>query len=203
MATPTRRRAILDAATAAFLERGYAGATVEDIVGAASASKQTLYGYFGTKEGLFHAVVEDVIGAAESGTDDLLDAVRETTDIERDLRTLARRHLRDVLQPQLMQLRRLVIAEADRFPSLAATWFRRGPEQGFEAFADVFTHLDDRGVLRIDEPRLAAEHFNWLVLSIPLHRALYLPSSTDLPADVDQVADEAVRIFLAAHLPTG
>lgn len=203
VAEQTRRRAILDAATTVFLERGYAGATLDDVAATASASKQTLYRYFGDKEGLFRAVIEDSIGGAESGTNEFLVAVRDTTDVEHDLRVLARQHLRDVLQPHLMQLRRLVIAEADRFPTLARMWFERGPERAYDTFEDVFAHLADRRVLHIDRPRLAAKHFNWLVLSIPLHRALYLPSSADLLQDVDEIADDAVRIFLAAHRSDG
>jgi AcrR family transcriptional regulator len=54
----TRRR-ILDAATAEFAEHGIAGARVERITAAAQTNKAQLYGYFGSKDGLFDAVVAD------------------------------------------------------------------------------------------------------------------------------------------------
>jgi AcrR family transcriptional regulator len=56
--TATSRR-ILDAAAEEFAERGIAGARVDRIVAAAQTNKAQLYGYFGSKEGLFDAVVAD------------------------------------------------------------------------------------------------------------------------------------------------
>jgi len=197
-----RRRAILDAATELFLAEGYAGTSMDDVVAAARASKQTLYRNFGDKEGLFRAVIEAHIADAESGTDDVIRELADTTDLAGDLRRFARQHLRDVLQPHLLQIRRLVIAEADRFPALARTWYERGPERAHDTFEALFTHLADRGLLRLEHPRLAAQHFNWLILSIPLHRSLYLPSSRPSRRELDEIADEAVRVFLAAYATT-
>ncbi|MBN6035981.1 TetR family transcriptional regulator [Amycolatopsis sp. 195334CR] len=51
----TRQR-ILDAATREFAEHGIAGARVERIVAAARTNKAQLYGYFGSKDGLFDAI---------------------------------------------------------------------------------------------------------------------------------------------------
>jgi len=194
-----RRSAILDAATSVFVERGFAGTTMDDVAAAARASKQTLYQRFGDKVGLFEAVIESNIADAEVGTDPHLEMLRGTDDIEGDLRLFARRHLRDVLQPHLLRIRRLVIAEAERFPSLAATWFERGPERAHDTLADLFAHLTERGILDVDRPRVAAEHFNWLILSIPLHRSLYQPNVRATDDEIDATADEAVRIFLAAY----
>ncbi len=198
----SRSSAILDAATRLFLEQGYAGTSMDDVVSAARASKQTLYRNFGDKEGLFRAVIEANIADAEAGTNGVLEELAGTTDLAGDLRAFARQHLRDVLQPHLMQIRRLVIAEADRFPGLARTWYERGPERAHDAFEALFTGLAARGLLRVERPRLAAEHFNWLILSIPLQRALYLPASAELDLNLDDIADEGVRVFLAAYSPT-
>ncbi|PZG10077.1 TetR family transcriptional regulator [Nonomuraea aridisoli] len=51
----TRRR-ILEVATREFAEHGIAGARIERIVAAARTNKAQLYGYFGSKEGLFDAI---------------------------------------------------------------------------------------------------------------------------------------------------
>jgi len=51
----TRRR-IIDVATREFAEHGIAGARVERIVAEARTNKAQLYGYFGSKEGLFDAI---------------------------------------------------------------------------------------------------------------------------------------------------
>lgn len=53
------RRRLLDAATAEFAEHGLAGARVDRIAAAAGVNKAQLYGWFGSKDGLFDAVFND------------------------------------------------------------------------------------------------------------------------------------------------
>ena len=50
---------ILDAAAAEFADRGIAGARIDRIIAAARTNKAQLYGYFGSKDGLFDAVIAD------------------------------------------------------------------------------------------------------------------------------------------------
>jgi AcrR family transcriptional regulator len=58
--TATSRR-ILDAATEEFAARGIAGARIDRIISAARTNKAQLYGYFGSKDGLFDAVIADCV----------------------------------------------------------------------------------------------------------------------------------------------
>ncbi|HWN60939.1 MAG TPA: TetR/AcrR family transcriptional regulator C-terminal domain-containing protein, partial [Streptosporangiaceae bacterium] len=53
---------------------------------------------------------------------------------------------------------------------------------------------------RLQDPRLAAEQFNWLVMSAPLNRVM-LCGDAELPAqaDLDRYADAGTRTFLAAY----
>ena len=53
----TRSR-LIDAAYAEFVERGLAGARVDRIAAAATANKQAIYAYFGSKDALFDAVLD-------------------------------------------------------------------------------------------------------------------------------------------------
>jgi hypothetical protein len=104
------------------------------------------------------------------------------------------------MQPRVLQLRRLVIGEAGRFPELGRIFYEEGPGRTIAALAAAFDRLASKGVLQLDDPLLAAEHFNWLIMSIPLNRAMLLghdePRS---PADLDRYADTGVRAFLAAY----
>jgi AcrR family transcriptional regulator len=59
--TATSQR-ILDAAAGEFAERGIAGARVDRITTASRTNKAQLYGYFGSKDGLFDAVIADRVG---------------------------------------------------------------------------------------------------------------------------------------------
>lgn len=52
------RAALLSQATAAFAERGFAGARIDEIAERASVNKRMIYAYFGDKDGLYRAVLE-------------------------------------------------------------------------------------------------------------------------------------------------
>jgi hypothetical protein len=141
------------------------------------------------------------MGEADASVGALADAVPASQDLQADLRAFARAYLRAVMQPDLIRLRRVVIGEAERFPELAAAWYASGPLRAYARFAQWFEALDQRGLLRIDDSRLAAQHFNWLILSIPLNEAMARPVG-DSPAsddDLRRYADEGVRVFLAAY----
>ncbi len=52
----------------------------------------------------------------------------------------------------------------------------------------------------MEDPLLAAQHFNWLILSVPLNKAMFHGSGADFtPGELERYADEGVRVFLAAY----
>ncbi|MBN1529893.1 MAG: TetR/AcrR family transcriptional regulator [Thermoleophilaceae bacterium] len=79
-----RERQLVDLAEQLFAERGYAGASMDELCRRAGVTKPVVYELFGSKEGLFHACVEGsaaalaeaITGAvrAEEGPDDKLRA---------------------------------------------------------------------------------------------------------------------------------
>jgi AcrR family transcriptional regulator len=195
-----KRRAILEAGTTLFLRNGYRGTSMDEIAALAGVSKQTVYKHFADKESLFSEIVTTTVEeVAEPIHDEVLE-LQDSGDVEADLRDLARQLLGQVMQPRILQLRRLVIGEAARFPELGRTFYEQGAGRTIAALATVFERLADRGVLQPGDPLLAAAHFNWLVMSIPLNRAMLL--GEDAPpdsAELNQYADAGVRAFLAAY----
>jgi len=196
-----KRRAILDAARTVFLQRGYAGTSMDDVAALAQVSKQTVYKQYGDKQQLFTHLVTTDISQAEQAVHPLVDAMPVTEDLEHDLRVYARHHLAVVMTPELLRMRRVLIGEAERFPDLAQAWYDSGPVFSCAIFARWFKALDRRGLLRVDDPELAAQHFNWLILSIPVNKAMSCRLDKPLfaRADLNHIADEAVRVFLAAY----
>ncbi len=195
-----KHRAIMDAARTVFLRKGYDGASMDEVAALAAVSKQTVYKHFADKKRLFSAIITGDISATETLTHGMVAALPDSEDIEKDLRQFARRHITDVTQPHLIQLRRIIIAEAERFPELARTWYASGPERAHATLADQFHALARRGLLRVDDPLLAAQHFNWLILSIPLNKAMFHGGNTEFtPNELERYADEGVRVFLAAY----
>ena len=196
-----KRAAILEAAHALFLQKGYAGTSMDDVAARAAVSKQTVYKNFADKQRLFTEVITSDVGRLEASTQAQMAAMPDSTDPAADLRRFARWHLAEVMQPARLRLRRMLIGEAERFPELAQAWYASGPERSVTEFAGWFAAWDRRGLLRVPDPVLAGQQFNWLVLSIPLNKAMAY--ATDEPlftrAELDHYADEAVRVFLAAY----
>jgi TetR/AcrR family transcriptional repressor of mexJK operon len=194
-----KRSAILEAGRTMFMRKGYEGASMDEIAAVAKVSKQTVYKHFVDKESLF---TEIITTGMESRSNELLRALSEAEgdlDAEGDLRRLARRHISSIVKPEVMRMRRMVIGEADRFPDLARAWAETGIGSGLSKLAERFTDLAGRGSLRIDDPLLAAQHFNWLILSIPLNIAMFDPDATFTVDELEHFADEGIRVFLAAY----
>jgi TetR/AcrR family transcriptional regulator, mexJK operon transcriptional repressor len=198
--TARKRRAILDAATTLFLREGYLATSMDQIAAAAAVSKQTVYKQFADKQSLFREIVTGTVAEVSDPVAEQVASLRDSADLAADLRALARALLAQVIQPRVMQLRRLVIGEAGRFPELGRLFYESGPGRTIDALAATFESLAARGILRLQDPRLAAEHFNWLVMSTPLNQVM-LCGDTELPAqaDLDRYADAGARAFLSAY----
>jgi TetR/AcrR family transcriptional repressor of mexJK operon len=195
-----KRRVILEAATDLFLRNGYLGTSMDEVASVAGVSKQTVYKHFSDKEGLFQELVLATIDQVGEPFYEALPSLEDTDDVEEDLRALARGLIRIVMRPRLLQLRRLVIAEAGRFPELGRAYYERGPGRTAEALASHLEQLARRGLLRVDDPSLAANHFLWLVVSIPLNAVMFGGSETQFtPRQLNRFADTGASAFLEGY----
>lgn len=195
-----KRRAILEAATELFLRQGYQGTSMDQIAALAAVSKQTVYKHFSDKERLFADILLGIADRVSAFIDAATETLRQTEDLEHDLRQLARRYIVTVMQPEILRPRRVVIAEAGRLPDLARGYYQRAPERTLAALASCFQDLAERGLLQIDDPQLAANHFAFLILGMPLDRAMfYGDDERPSPAELERLADAGVRVFLAAY----
>jgi AcrR family transcriptional regulator len=203
-----KRRAIVEAATTTFLRNGYLGTSMDEIAALAGVSKQTVYKHFTDKDHLFSEVVVATVDEASDPVHDEVVELADSGNLESDLRDLARRQLARVMQPRIMQLRRLVIGEAARFPELGRIFYDRGPGRTIATLAATFERLAARGALTLDDPVLAATQFNWLIMSAPVNAAMLLGDDALAddawadPAVLDRHLDQGVRTFLAAFRGT-
>lgn len=202
----TRSRVIiLAAALEHFLADGYVGTSVDAIAETAGVSKRTVYNIYDGKEALFRAVLQEAIDTAEGfarASGDLATRVKDSEDLVEDLRDLAERQATAILGGGIVRLRRLLIGEAERFPELASEYYARAPGRVMGALADLFATFADRGLLEVDDPHVAAEHFSFLVMGALLDRALFT-SAADAPAreHVTARARTGADAFLRAYRP--
>lgn len=198
----TRTRAkIVSAAEDLFLRCAFFGTSMDDVAAEAGVSKQTVYAHFHSKEALFLGVVRGMTGAAGDEFDEqVADPGDAAPPLETFLRDFAIQQLTIVMTPRLMQVRRLVIAEAERFPELGKALYEKGPGRSIVRLARAFARYP--GQVNATDLRKAAAFFNWLVMAEPTNDAMMLgddaiPDRKVLVAH----AEEAVRIFLAAYCP--
>jgi TetR/AcrR family transcriptional repressor of mexJK operon len=197
------RAAVVDAARALFLHGGYAGTTMEQIAERAGLTKRTVYNNYADKEALFTQIVTEVIGYAEAFARDLQQEFTVPMTAARlpaALDDLGRRLALGILRPEVIALRRLLIAEAREFPALAARYFDRAPAQVLDALASGFERLGRAGLLQVPSPRRAAAQFAYLVAGEPLDRAV-LVGTTPSREFVIACARDGVQTFLARYQP--
>jgi len=193
-----KRDAIIAAALRVFLETGYLGTSVDDIAAAAQASKRTVYSHFGDKEGLFREVIRSTIAPMQDALQRQLE-LAPTADPWDGLRTVTRGLATIIVTPQVVRMRRVLSAEADRFPDLAEEWYRLGPMQTVDRVADWIAASG----LAVDDPHTAAEQLVWLTISAPLNRLMFAPYSTAVHRDdLERAADAAFEMFRRAYRTT-
>jgi TetR/AcrR family transcriptional repressor of mexJK operon len=195
-----KRRAVLEAATEVFLKGGYLGTNMDEIAALSGVSKQTVYKHFSSKEALFVEIVGSMTGDTGDRVHKDAPDLPPNGNLAAYLEDYAYVQLSTVLTPQVMQLRRLVIGEVSRFPELAKVLYERGPLRAIGILAEMFERLAARGLLRIDDAKLAASHFNWLVMSHALNEAMLLgDAAIPRPAELRRQAAAGVKVFLAAY----
>ncbi len=192
---------ILNAARRVFLERGFEGASIEEIADAARSGKPTIYARFANKEALFTAVVRRTI---QSRVEQFKTEIPSGVTVEERLANLAVAMLQWVLVSDHVGLLRLAIAEARRFPNLAASVGAMARERGSQSMARLLAEVaqsDPLGRL----PPFAPEHlatttrfFLELVLLPLFMRALLGEELNSLRAEIGPHAARSVALFLAA-----
>ncbi|MCV7303485.1 TetR/AcrR family transcriptional regulator [Mycobacterium barrassiae] len=197
-----KRATILSAGQALFLANGYQGTSVDQVAASAEVSKQTVYKHFGDKHELLLAIVDEALSSTVTPFLGRIAQLADTDNLEADLTALAGEYLRAVLAEPVVQLRRLVVGEANRVPELAQLYYDQAPARVLAAFADCIGRLHDRGLLSAPEPAVAAEHFAFLVVGRCIDQALFCGGPQVLEGmDVDRHVRAGVALFLAGYRP--
>ena len=192
----TKQR-VLEGAAFVFTQDGYEGASMARIAAHAGVSKGTLYNYFESKQALFVSYIEESCSLKLAR---LFENLTETEDIADTLHLLAERVLMLMLSQQGVDMYRLVVSIAPKFPELAETFFAAGAERGLAHMRAFLVRADDAGKLAVPDPQFAAEQFFALCQTrVCLRRRLNL--SEDPPEMIEQVVRGAVKMFLDSYGP--
>jgi len=188
-----RRADIIKAAREVFLERGYAGASTDEIVGRSGGSKETLYSHFGNKLGLFREVVEgelEIIFTSFAGHADEAPLDR--------LRLAGRGFIRQAMRPDAIAFLRILIAEGVRVPELTAQLRDQAYGSIMRRFAELIANVKAVGGCRSDDPETLAEIYLDLLQGGTVFRQLLEPdfqmSARELDAHADRCLERLARL---------
>ncbi len=202
--TAQKRQAILAAATSLFLKNGFRGTSMDEVAALARVSKQTVYKQFGDKEALFREIIEAITERSEAIVEALIEAfgtapIGDAAQLELRLHRMGMVLLDGVLQPNVLALRRLIIAEAEQFPDLASHYYDQAQARAIGAIVECLQPCVDSGLLACEDVREAAAHFAYLSVAISQDAALFLPNAQVTDDQRESRTAAAARVFVAAY----
>ncbi len=148
--TAQTRRAIISAALAEFLEKGFANATMEAVARRADVAKGTPYRYFPTKEALFEGVVRQEIAGALVEVNAANRAPGEK--VGAFLRRTMLPAMRVVESQGRGAIARLVLTEGVRFPALVEIYRREMFDPLLDELRELVKAARDEGELASEAP---------------------------------------------------
>ena len=191
-----RIESLLDVAAEVFTERGYQGASLDEIARRAGASKQTLYVRFPSKADLFEAVLRRETERAHLRFSGILLADQP---IEEVLEQYGIEVIQMIMAERSQRLIRTISAAVESFPELARGLWQQICETGIHILADYIGVQSSMGELREVDPKLAAHVFHGLAMG-PYFLPAQLAVEPEAPlADPRAYVKEAVRVFLSAY----
>ncbi|QRG08074.1 TetR/AcrR family transcriptional regulator [Xanthobacter dioxanivorans] len=191
-----KRREIIDGARRVFFDKGFDGASMDEIARASSVSKATIYVYFDSKEGLFQALVEtDRRKSAER----LFEFDDNDPDTEALLRRIGVSFMTMMVQPDHIRLVRMVIGAAEKFPAVGRTFFETGPCHGGRRLAALFARQTQLGHLAVEDCEAAAFQFFNLCQGNLAKGLLFGLDEQPTPEQIQATVFGAIRVFLAAY----
>jgi TetR/AcrR family transcriptional repressor of mexJK operon len=120
---PDKHDAITRAASEMFLAEGFDRTSLDQIAQRAGVAKQTIYSHFADKESLFKAICAEL---TEKLTIPLREPQPEAADLRSMLQRLGEDALAMMLHPASLDLHRLIVGAAARFPELGRAAYEAG-----------------------------------------------------------------------------
>ncbi len=187
---------ILDGAALIFARDGYEGASMSRIASEAGVSKGTLYNYFSNKAELFAAYVHRECSRSIAM---IFDDLNPDAPPAEALMHIGSTMFRMLLSETGLTMYRMVVAEAEKFPELAESFYGSGPAKALAHVSAYLQRAAGEGQLQVADPDFAAEQFFALMQThLCMKRRLRLiamPSQEEL----EHVIRQAVKLFLAGY----
>ncbi len=202
----TKRAAVVEAARAVFLNKGFDLASMDEIAAAAGVSKRTVYFHFQSKDQLFANVMTEMCALRRpevTGGETLENSTVFHPDrpIDEALRDFGERFLDLVFDAQNMSLLRILIGQTNQFPEIGREFFDQGPREMGTLLGEYLAGAQARGLIELKQDMdLAVGCFLTSMLT-PVY--LECLATACPPPDQDrrrQMVETAVHQFLCGTL---
>lgn len=185
-----RRAAFIAAARQVFLEQGYEAASMSEIVLRAGGSLSTLYSQFGDKQGLFISMLD---ARVRQITDSMGVELSAHTPVQEGLRRIGEQFTSKLLEPESLEMYRLIVGLARKFPEIPREFQRRGPDKIRQALVDYLVDREEAGEIHLEDPYRTATLFLEMTRSGLVSRALLdedvRPDAEEIRTSVNVVVD--------------
>ena len=151
---------LLGVAAEVFIERGFEGASTNEIARRANCSKTTLYTRYPSKEKLFLAVLEQRMELILS---DFATTLQPELPMEQTLKDYGFRLMQLALSENQLGMIRVISMEASRFPDLGRRFYELGPGRGVAILVNYMEEQIKRERLVKESPQMMAEHLISLI----------------------------------------
>jgi AcrR family transcriptional regulator len=177
------RTIILEAARYEFSHSGYAATGMENVARRAGVSTKTLYRLFPNKAAVFEAMVAErietfvsVVKLRACDGSDVETALSEALQVCADL----------MLDGDVIALQRVILADSDKIPDIAETFFQKAITPTQNALANWLRAQQTRGTIELDDADAAAGMLLGMLAFQP-HRSVmfgHLPALTKEERDL-------------------
>jgi AcrR family transcriptional regulator len=187
------RHLIAETARGVFIASGYSAANMDCVAKNAAVSKKTLYRLFPTKAELFRASIADRIDSFILALDDDRAAKLPAEDV---LVRILTEYGRLTLAEDTTAIQKLVLGESDRFPELAADFFRGAVIATQRVFVRCLERLCREGAVEIDDLDETAGMLRGMMIFEPARGAMYGQKALPCMAEIESRATRCARLFL-------
>ena len=187
------RALILEAARREFAHAGYAATSMETVARRAGISTKTLYRVLPNKAALFEAMVTNRL-------DNFVSVVRlkacDGSDVEAALTEALVACAELMLDGEVIALQRLIIADNDKFPEVAETFFNRAITRTQSTLANWLQAQTKRGTIRLDDADTAAGMLLGMLAFQPQRSVMFGHRPAPTRSEREERARVCARLFL-------
>jgi AcrR family transcriptional regulator len=190
------RERILEAAFAAFMERGYATTSTLEIATRARVSKRELYALVGNKQEMLIACISERAKRVDVPAD--LPVLRDRETLEQVLASFGAKLVREISDLTVIAVYRLAIAEAVQAPEVARALNSIGREKSRGALRKIMAQAQASGLLA-GRPAELAQQFAGLLWGDLMVSLLLGVAERPNPREIAGRARDAAAAFLQLH----